>query len=98
MLSSSSSTGSGDFLSSLEKKKRNQTEQSLEGLTEEGWEKKVPTTEETEETEKTEKIEDSEQPSSSSKNTKKKPEVDGPKGPEPTRYGDWERAGRCSDF
>ena len=95
MLSSSSSTGSGDFLSSLEKKKRNQTEQSLEGLTEEGWEKKVPTTEETEETEK---IEDSEQPSSSSKNTKKKPEVDGPKGPEPTRYGDWERAGRCSDF
>jgi len=25
-------------------------------------------------------------------------EVGGPKGPEPTRYGDWERAGRCSDF
>lgn len=22
----------------------------------------------------------------------------GPSGPEPTRYGDWERAGRCSDF
>eukprot|EP00252_Welwitschia_mirabilis_P013648 TRINITY_DN30004_c0_g1_i1.p1 TRINITY_DN30004_c0_g1~~TRINITY_DN30004_c0_g1_i1.p1 ORF type:complete len:114 (-),score=13.72 TRINITY_DN30004_c0_g1_i1:236-577(-) len=22
----------------------------------------------------------------------------GPKGPEPTRYGDWERGGRCSDF
>jgi|TARA_B100001250_G_C19816296_1_gene798623 hypothetical protein len=22
----------------------------------------------------------------------------GPKGPEPTRYGDWERAGRCIDF
>ena len=22
----------------------------------------------------------------------------GPKGPEPTRYGDWEVAGRCSDF
>ncbi len=22
----------------------------------------------------------------------------GPKGPEPTRYGDWERAGRCVDF
>ena len=22
----------------------------------------------------------------------------GPKGPEPTRYGDWEKAGRCSDF
>jgi hypothetical protein len=27
-----------------------------------------------------------------------KKELAGPKGPEPTRYGDWERAGRCSDF
>lgn len=25
-------------------------------------------------------------------------EVGGPKGLEPTRYGDWERAGRCIDF
>ena len=25
-------------------------------------------------------------------------EVGGPKGPEPTRYGDWERGGRVSDF
>lgn len=25
-------------------------------------------------------------------------EIGGPKGPEPTRYGDWEIAGRCSDF
>jgi len=25
-------------------------------------------------------------------------EIDGPKGPEPTRYGDWERKGRVSDF
>ena len=25
-------------------------------------------------------------------------EIDGPKGPEPTRYGDWERKGRCIDF
>lgn len=25
-------------------------------------------------------------------------EVGGPRGPEPTRYGDWERGGRCSDF
>jgi hypothetical protein len=25
-------------------------------------------------------------------------ELGGPKGPEPTRYGDWEKAGRCSDF
>ena len=27
-----------------------------------------------------------------------KKEQGGPKGPEPTRYGDWEKAGRCSDF
>jgi hypothetical protein len=25
-------------------------------------------------------------------------EVGGPAGPEPTRYGDWERKGRVSDF
>lgn len=25
-------------------------------------------------------------------------EIGGPKGPEPTRYGDWEKDGRCSDF
>lgn len=25
-------------------------------------------------------------------------EVGGQKGPEPTRFGDWERAGRCIDF
>ncbi|KAK9178830.1 hypothetical protein WN943_028024 [Citrus x changshan-huyou] len=25
-------------------------------------------------------------------------EVGGPRGPEPTRYGDWERNGRCYDF
>jgi hypothetical protein len=32
-------------------------------------------------------------------NSSKKPvELGGPKGPEPTRYGDWEKAGRCSDF
>ena len=35
--------------------------------------------------------------------TKEQPEVKpkeigGPKGPEPTRYGDWERKGRCIDF
>lgn len=26
------------------------------------------------------------------------PELGGPKGPEPTRYGDWERKGIASDF
>jgi hypothetical protein len=25
-------------------------------------------------------------------------ETGGPAGPEPTRYGDWERGGRCVDF
>lgn len=25
-------------------------------------------------------------------------EIGGPRGPEPTRYGDWEVKGRCSDF
>ena len=25
-------------------------------------------------------------------------EIGGQKGPEPTRYGDWENNGRCSDF
>jgi hypothetical protein len=28
----------------------------------------------------------------------KTPETGGPAGPEPTRYGDWERGGRCVDF
>jgi hypothetical protein len=26
------------------------------------------------------------------------PETGGPKGPEPTRYGDWEIGGKCVDF
>jgi hypothetical protein len=25
-------------------------------------------------------------------------EIGGPTGPDPTRYGDWERKGRCIDF
>ncbi|KAH6809697.1 succinate dehydrogenase assembly factor [Perilla frutescens var. frutescens] len=25
-------------------------------------------------------------------------EIGGPRGPEPTRYDDWEKNGRCSDF
>jgi len=29
---------------------------------------------------------------------KKPKEIGGPKGPEPTRYGDWERKGIVSDF
>ena len=30
--------------------------------------------------------------------TKPPREIGGPKGPEPTRYGDWEVNGRCTDF
>jgi hypothetical protein len=29
---------------------------------------------------------------------KRPKEIGGPSGPEPTRYGDWERKGICSDF
>jgi hypothetical protein len=28
----------------------------------------------------------------------KVPEIGGRKGPDPTRYGDWEKDGRCIDF
>ncbi len=31
-------------------------------------------------------------------NQQKPKEIGGPKGPEPTRYGDWEKKGRCIDF
>jgi hypothetical protein len=30
--------------------------------------------------------------------TKRPAEIGGPSGPDPTRYGDWERNGRCIDF
>ena len=30
--------------------------------------------------------------------SKKSVEIGGRKGPEPTRYGDWEKSGRCIDF
>jgi hypothetical protein len=38
-------------------------------------------------------------PVDSSDDPPKRPrEIGGPKGPEPTRYGDWEVGGRCTDF
>jgi hypothetical protein len=39
-------------------------------------------------------------PPAAARGTEKKPprEIGGPQGPEPTRYGDWERNGRCTDF
>lgn len=37
-------------------------------------------------------------PAPQSDTTKRPRELGGPRGPEPTRYGDWERKGRCIDF
>ncbi len=38
-------------------------------------------------------------PATPAAETEKKPvEIGGPKGPEPTRFGDWEQKGRCTDF
>jgi len=37
-------------------------------------------------------------PADSKKPNPREPEFGGPEGPEPTRYGDWERGGRCVDF
>ena len=37
-------------------------------------------------------------PASNPAGAKLPPEVNGPKGPEPTRFGDWEQKGRCTDF
>ncbi|MCB9987814.1 MAG: DUF1674 domain-containing protein [Rhodospirillales bacterium] len=31
-------------------------------------------------------------------NTPENREIGGPPGPEPTRYGDWEKSGKCVDF
>ncbi len=35
---------------------------------------------------------------SPARNIQKDGEIGGAKGPEPTRYGDWEHGGRCTDF
>jgi hypothetical protein len=44
------------------------------------------------------KLEEDSQKSDSRIDDQPTQEIGGPKGPEPTRYGDWERAGRCIDF
>ena len=41
---------------------------------------------------------DTEQRVGATENTGNPPEIGGPEGPDPTRYGDWERKGRCIDF
>ena len=47
---------------------------------------------------KTEGVEDTENKKTASKLTKKKKEIGGAEGPEPTRFGDWEKKGITSDF
>jgi len=37
-------------------------------------------------------------PSASAPESPQALEIGGPPGPEPTRYGDWEKKGRCIDF
>jgi len=41
---------------------------------------------------------DGDQPAGTSAPNQKPGEIGGRKGPEPTRYGDWEVDGRCTDF
>lgn len=47
---------------------------------------------------KTPQAEQTQKPDSKTENSVKPAEHGGPKGPEPTRYQDWERGGRCVDF
>jgi hypothetical protein len=45
-----------------------------------------------------EKPESKPEPAPKPEPVKLPPEIGGQKGPEPTRYGDWEKNGRCTDF
>ena len=47
---------------------------------------------------KTEAVEDKEDKKTDTKLPKKKKEIGGADGPEPTRFGDWEKKGITSDF
>ena len=47
---------------------------------------------------KNEVVEDTEDKKTASKPPKKKKEIGGADGPEPTRFGDWEKKGITSDF
>lgn len=41
---------------------------------------------------------EAEQRRAATQEPRRKKEINGPKGPEPTRYGDWEKKGIASDF
>lgn len=63
----------------------------------EKWQKriqKISDAESSEGTTKTHKLSQS----SAAITDSQKDEIGGPQGPEPTRFGDWERNGLCSDF
>ena len=45
-----------------------------------------------------ENIEDNEENNNGDSSSSLPEEIGGREGPEPTRYGDWERKGRCTDF
>ena len=47
---------------------------------------------------KTEAVENKENKKTDTKHLKKKKEIGGADGPEPTRFGDWEKKGITSDF
>ncbi len=47
---------------------------------------------------KTEAVENKEDKTTDTKLPKKKKEIGGTDGPEPTRFGDWEKKGIASDF
>ncbi|HSG59612.1 MAG TPA: DUF1674 domain-containing protein [Woeseiaceae bacterium] len=42
--------------------------------------------------------ENNEEPVDEEQETAQPKEIGGRDGPDPTRYGDWEKAGRCIDF
>ena len=56
----------------------------------------IPAEQAAEKNESTDKIDDNELTQASPVELHQ--ELGGPKGPEPTRYGDWEKRGRCIDF
>lgn len=43
-------------------------------------------------------VDDKDAPEDAANKAEAKKEIGGPSGPEPTRYGDWERGGKCVDF
>jgi hypothetical protein len=51
-----------------------------------------------ERTERPPRAEDESRPAQPPEASEKPREIGGPPGPEPTRFGDWERNGRCIDF